>query len=514
MHDRLARPANTIDPIQDVAVNPQELRNASTRIFGLPSELLLRIFSSLAAEDYYLIQATRVCRRWRTVALDNSRLWARITISDVDPRYSGWKAEAYIQRSRGQLLDVYFNHSSEVVARNLAQMLRDHTSRLRTLVVEVSNTAVVSCFMAHLRAGPVPHLETLHLLSKGASSNDKGVVHEFRSGRQLFLAPNDLGESVAHAPALRSLRLHPIHLSWRPEIYSGLSVLELRVPMMHPPSQRRILQILRQCPGLESLHLELSSLISFTAPEGGPVSLPSLSACTLASLPPASIAELLSHMALPATTRYRIITTEQYTDFDRPDYTVLPEDCSRLAGLVNIRMMEFAVNAAKELLHIRCYHSSAGGLGDPVLQLDVSIQSEPDEVLTVFPQGFRVTELETLVVSGIGPEVSVVRMWRNIFCSAAKLRTLRLVGMDWEVIACAFQELMTLDHVGDLVCRELTDIELVDIEFEKEWLAGFLVICLKYRKACGFPLKRLDLLEARAVPNGMVGVLEELLCRT
>ncbi|KAI0685684.1 hypothetical protein C8T65DRAFT_747821 [Cerioporus squamosus] len=475
--DRLAQLEGSIDAIRDVVVHLRGLHNANAKVSRIPPELLTSIFSYLQDQDADLVRITLVCHEWRKVALDSSHIWTRVIVTS-----SVEKGEAYIQRSRRRLVDVYFKPSSDQVVWKFPRMLRLVADRLRAVVVEASDASTIGYLMAQMWSLSAPHLETLHLLGKVVTDFDRIVVEKLERGREMFIVPTNWEENLPHTPALRSLRLHPIGLSWHSTLYSGLSVLELRVPGMIQPTLGRVLEILRQCPGLESLHLDLSALVDPIVPEDDStdVSLPLLSTCTLVSLPPTSIADLLSHLILPPATRYRIVTRaiDRSMDLEPPDYAVLPEDCNRLTGLATIRMIEFSADIANGLVHIHCYHPSIGGLGDPILAHSVFVQNEVDEVFTALGSTFHLGEVDTPVVTGvrINTHAMVDEMWSSIFDGMQELRTLRLIGLDSHTIASAFDHLQS-EHWAGIPCSELEEIELVDVSLHERWLVRDLVDC-------------------------------------
>ncbi|RPD59209.1 hypothetical protein L226DRAFT_101906 [Lentinus tigrinus ALCF2SS1-7] len=501
--DRLVLLESSIEAIQEVCVRLRELRNAHTQASCIPPELLTRIFSYLVARDIDLVRATHVCHKWRQVALDSSCLWTRVTVTNVE------KAEAYITRSRLQLVDVFFESSSNHVVRRFSRLLKPLAHRLRTLVVEGSDASTVSYFMSALHYLPVPHLETLHLIGSVASDSDRRAVDVSKDGRKLFVTRYEDRVSFAHCPALRSLRLHPIGLSWDTDVYRGLTVLELRVPQMHHPSQKRILEILKQCPGLESLHLDLPALAHPTIPDSSwNISLPSLSMCTLVSLPPDNVAAILSHLTLPATTRFEIFTSEHARIGPTPSYAVLPRNRSRLAGVATIHTIEILI--LKRVLRLNCFHPRIWSLEEPVLILNLSLQSHAEDALSALPLNFDVSELEILVVAYLN-QVTADDMWSDIFHRAQKLRTLRLVGLSSLAVASVFKELRTQQQpmIGHPQCSALTDIELVDVSFRQAWLVAELLGCVEKRMEIGFPLKRLELLDCD-IPEGLVECLNAL----
>ncbi|KAI0689418.1 hypothetical protein C8T65DRAFT_700266, partial [Cerioporus squamosus] len=381
----------------------------------MPLKMLLSTYENSATRAYIsiafrlsfcsgssptLLRGTPISLEPPMSAADGFPLWTQIDVTSVE------KAKSSPGHATG----------------NFAKMLPHFTTRLRTLVVKVPNTATISYLMAHLHS-PVPHLKILHILGKVASDKDRHTVNLLKAS---------------------------CNLSWNPKIYSGLSVLELRILRMHIPSQMCILEILKQCPGLEPLHLELPALIRPIIPKDDPawnVSLPSLSACTLVSLLHKHLGSLLSHLLpqasyhhygleltsasatetcdpRPATSRPP--TEPKYRSSEAQKHRPPPSYC-RLRSPIKKPDLRLWILTSRII----------GGLGDPIFELEISIASEADEVLSVFPQNFKMTKLEMLVVSGIYIEESL-DIWWDIF---RKLRTLHLVSLDWETMSGAFEVL-------------------------------------------------------------------------
>ncbi|KAI0713477.1 hypothetical protein C8Q76DRAFT_583180, partial [Earliella scabrosa] len=72
------------------------VRNTGSKINRIPTELLVRIFSVLAAQNHNedLVHITHVCRAWRSIAVDNPHLWTHISITHPD------KTDTFLARAK------------------------------------------------------------------------------------------------------------------------------------------------------------------------------------------------------------------------------------------------------------------------------------------------------------------------------------------------------------------------------------------------------------------------------
>lgn len=240
------------------------------------------------------MRATHVCGRWRDVALDYTSLWTTITVTTLD------KATTFVGRAKGASLLSFVIREGRLLEA-LLPMLGGLTHRLRSLIVEVYDTVSVIGLMTCLDNNPVPYLVTLHVTGQTMNRQDYAAAAEFmeNGGRAIFMQTN-------HTPPLRSLLSNMFYPPWNSPIYSNLSALELD-SLMRGLSEEELLKILRQCPHLE--RLVLGSLAVGSASESFAacaVALPLLSRITLRDLPYAYLTQLLSHLILPAATRYDI----------------------------------------------------------------------------------------------------------------------------------------------------------------------------------------------------------------
>ncbi|KAI0648332.1 hypothetical protein C8Q79DRAFT_925264 [Trametes meyenii] len=503
---------NSVGAITDAVLHLQSLRNAGARVQRLPPELLVRIFSYCvwtSREDRDLITVTHVCRQWRAIALNNATLWRTIFVTSLA------KAEAFVQRSKRALLDVEYRGSIPV--RDFMPLLSSVTKRLRSLIVEVDDTMTIGYIMGRFDIGPPPHLETLHLVGKIGSVSDRQFVKMIRGGMAVFLVHDNI-----FMPSLRSLRLSPICVPWQTDIYSRLSVLELGTPDMVPPSEQRLLEILRQCPGLETLRLDFRDQCLPLAPKDDPgwiVSLPLLATFSIRSLLPASIASLLSHLTLPPSTRYEIFTQDQQCADSVRRYHLFPDDCSRLAGLTDFRKVEL-VHSPEGTVAFRLYHRTIGGDTDPVMLLSVAVKNMHSAVEGV-PSAMLKTADTFVIHSSEGHNDTAVD-WTTLLYSAPCIRSLCLVRPHQD-FSDVLRTLMRpgLDSSTDndgpqdgspptWLCPELTDLLLVGVLLSGED-EGLLVRFARERlQTANSAFRRLEIAESSGLSSSCTEWLTEL----
>ena len=130
----------------------------------LPTEIFVLI-AAFFAKDRDLIDATAVCRHWRTILLSSSQLWCNVGGSLL-------KIQAYLERSGPMPLVVNLS------CPELTELIVPHTSRLVSLALRVADPrSSFSQILGHLRH-PIPTLHTLHI-----SGGTRELIHtvEFAS---------------------------------------------------------------------------------------------------------------------------------------------------------------------------------------------------------------------------------------------------------------------------------------------------------------------------------------------
>ena len=502
--------------------------NTFSHIHHLPPELLTHIFANLVSTTLShvdLISATHVCRSWRAIALDSPELWTElIGLADIS------KARAFINRSKHLPLHVHMKRSLPPdVGRKLSNVVLTLSIRLRTLVIEVEHADKLATLINHMTSLSAPLLRTLHLL----------VDPE---GDQMLSEPDKMGDGVdifgadgepSHAPPIRSLRIHRICIPWTSSLYKDLSILEVKLARYQTrlPSQKRLLEILGQCPALTYLHLATTNLRSPRVPDDDPawlVSLPILSTIILEDMSPATIRGLLSHLSLPSATRYSFETHEDGNGL----FKIFPSDTSRLHGIGAYHRVELAGCIDEDWALLECYHESIGGLGDPLLSLRVRASAMLSPLRSVL-ESLDVSSAKIFVASNMwlgldrvyyadDDEEDQASEWDTLFTSCNELRALRFVypTEHSEFAIRAFNALADPRGVGDDLqergwmeslppCTQLREIELVSVDSLKPIQDALLHACRR-RKESGFPLARLELLEVDGVSQEVVQQLREL----
>ncbi|KAI0694173.1 hypothetical protein C8T65DRAFT_57902 [Cerioporus squamosus] len=389
-------------------------REAPVDITSFPIELLSELFSYLAWTrplETDLVVATHVCRLWRIAALGNPLLWAHVSATSLS------KARAFFERSKFAPLNVHISSPDDVEA--MLNLLRSNSARVRSLHVETSDLPTTAQCLLHLSQMHVPILESLRLDGPQQLSDPSTmrILHTLQSrcGQEHW---------SSCTPLLRHLHIRSLGIPWEAPLYQNLSVLDLRAPGMPPPSIIRLLDILRQCPDLESFALQtpmLSESSVLATDREGMVYLPLLRTFHLVGPPPARITEILEHLTLPPTTRYSLSTVD--IPILPSQYSVLPDDRSRLPGLSSFRAIDFKQVSPRNIL-LRCSHTTPD---DPVLTLAVSVTDIPAG-LVYLSRAVDVTAAHSLSISlQEGTEITFAD-WSDALCDFTSLSTLRLVG--------------------------------------------------------------------------------------
>jgi len=287
-----------IAPIRDeLALWRQEQVEVGLRrhIFCLPTEVLTEIFAyilpeTLAIDDEvdalqfesdwmlrherrhnHLLNVTRVCRRWRQICLSSPSLWTLLWITDDD--LSPLRAELSLQRSGDVPLEVAVCDSEGRKQRfpfnisankgfygpllhpllSLSRLFPQGPSRLKTLRIcsKAPPEHDFTCFTGWFDK-PAPILESFVFTTD--------TVFLTHIGAAAFRFPSLFG---GYTPALRKLSIEDVIIPWSSAIFKNLTFLRVRlcngILQNHARESEvelnRLLEILRDCPGLVTLEL-------------------------------------------------------------------------------------------------------------------------------------------------------------------------------------------------------------------------------------------------------------------
>lgn len=469
----------------------------------LPVELLTSIFSYLARSNTRqtdLVSATHVCHFWRTVALCHATLWANVFATSPP------KALAFFERSKEVLLDVHIASTCDL--ESIVQLLRTHSSRLRTLHVDAADAACAARYLTHFSQFTAPQLHSLRLDGPDVSAADAAVM---LSVHQDFYAFQHQQQESPDSELLsfQTVQMRPFCIPWSASIYRNLSVLDLRMPCVPTTCMSQLLHILRQCPDLESFRVHSCAFRRSTLPKDEPlVHLPKLDSFHLEGPPPAQIAELLRHISLPVTTRYTFSTSETR---DRPsDYSVLPSDRTHLPGLASLRAIEFSQVDSSSVI-LTAYNAVMPDV--PVVTLTVNV-ADPATAATRIASTFNVSAVETLTfalpavptktdLTSAGPHLL---LW-----DFTSVRTLRLIRYPTNSIRALLGALRTPPSqslcerrgvdisVAGLMCPKLETLAMLQVAPPCRLSTDLKWFCDERRKA-NCPLVRLQT-ELGALPQ-------------
>lgn len=373
--------------------------------------------------------------------------------------------------------------------------------------------------MEQLVSRPAPHLTALHLLRGSGEALQDSYYH--RAAPCHIYRNMDIHPARTPTPALRSLRLHPSFLSWRSDIFKNLSVLDIEAHQraLGLPNERGMLGVLRDCPSLVELRLCFKG--NFPGPSVSStdrmhdVTLPHLSTLSLEEFSPAGVANFLSHLTLPACTRYNLHLNQPGSDYTYPYFPrVFPEDLVRCPAISTTKAAELDFD--KDAL-LRVYPVDVES-NTPTVKFTLGLHGEYKPIPVVaIPDGV-LQSTETLVVIG-SPDNNAhdgTFNWLDVFRQVPRLRTLRLMGPD---AADLDETLLPLvqgagpDDV-ELICPQLECLEVVG----RRWYQAYTVLneesledIARSRNSGGHqrPLRRL-LLEKGHVSDECVERLREL----
>ncbi|KAG1788481.1 uncharacterized protein HD556DRAFT_860235 [Suillus plorans] len=219
-------------------------------LWRLPTEILSQIFNHCLPETIFLLSPlshrveapillTRICQRWKDVAVGTPDLWCRLYVEADD---EGWEQAAFcydlwLKRSRGRPLSLELGYHYPTKLRGL---LQPHMRRIKFLRVDVE---YFRDRHPHLFATDLPALQELTI--NGMVNHDIPPIAQF----------------ISRLPStMRSLKLNIIpcfrieHLSSLGSVWAYLT--DVQIAVCNPNAFLHLLQL---CPNLSSLNVPISS---------------------------------------------------------------------------------------------------------------------------------------------------------------------------------------------------------------------------------------------------------------
>ncbi|TBU53933.1 hypothetical protein BD310DRAFT_951751 [Dichomitus squalens] len=277
------------------------LHNAAAPIHTLPTELLVKIFGQ-TWQDRRSVHLTSVCRRWRSVYLSTPQFWAAGMAGSKDVRSVTVPSEhvaALLERSSPCLIhtEVLGPESPDVPdpMSALPVELSVHSHRVSSLSICMQSTRPVLDNLPRLLETSTPALETLHIYC-GHEKAQLGRIDLTSLPRfpeinlphlyEVFISPAEL------FPLFTARSLRRVSLSGSDPYARVIS-----------PDPMVLLQALRSCPNLETLHFG-----NYAIPDEWPVTgrvavihLPSLKERGIVETSNTSICAMLDALSVPPT---------------------------------------------------------------------------------------------------------------------------------------------------------------------------------------------------------------------
>ncbi|VDB84785.1 unnamed protein product [Peniophora sp. CBMAI 1063] len=421
-----------------------ERRNELAPISALPAELLARIFSHLAeswpvnSDSPHKATTTggwtrvaRVCRRWRSVAIDCASLWATIAVNGREP------IDLFLLRAREHVLSVVGQvRAKDVYDLSRLEHLLGQLGRLRSLDMHVlynsfgtdlpdAESIIFNCLTNH------PQIEHLSLHRAQPSY----LTGAFASTTANFHAPRLSNTFVSTASLLTTVRLVGYSYPWG--VRSG-SLRSLTVELSEPVyprgfSMHEMLDTLRGTPALERLVLthgfpDAPQDVQRFVEDQAAVPLPRLREMQLAShnetawillalveAQASAKINLRFHHSMSASPPTHVITMALSRFLQRPL-------CPEYKGLTLWQTHSTSIGVRLKVDSVADYQSETPA------DLELHMESDDlDELLLAILRVVSLEHIEALAIRGkcyTWPPEDV----RSLFANARRLRTVSLRG--------------------------------------------------------------------------------------
>ncbi|OAX33033.1 hypothetical protein K503DRAFT_560057 [Rhizopogon vinicolor AM-OR11-026] len=225
-----------------------EKEDGASTVWRLPVEMLHQIFIHCLPNTDHLkvspnmapILLTRICRRWREIAMDMPGLWCRLFVK-VRSDHEDWEQAAlwyglWLQRSQGLPLSLSI-YSLPSEAAKLQNLLQPYTTQISSLLLLSENAAIAAEF-------PFEDLPGLQDLTLSWRDNYRNVTNFARSISRLPCALRNL--------KLKRITVNPFESLSTCSVWTNLTSVEIMIYQAHES-----LDLLNLCPNLSSLNIGL-----------------------------------------------------------------------------------------------------------------------------------------------------------------------------------------------------------------------------------------------------------------
>ncbi|KZT09457.1 uncharacterized protein LAESUDRAFT_748109 [Laetiporus sulphureus 93-53] len=479
----------------------KELRNALAPINSLPEEVLIEIFYIVAKTSIAdIVRISRVCRHWRAIALASPKLWTNITLTKL-PR-----AATFLRRSKNVALTYHIEriertNSHRIDERQLRRAVAP--ARMRCLKASLFDAGDMDQLISTLDS-PAPYLQELSL--RLLKADNYTIELGLETIQTLF------GDST---PSLRSLTLKQISISWTSGLYSNLahlSVTDLSQEWL--PSVDRFLEVLVQCPSLQTLDIQCLRDELPIIYEGQPASraqrvqLPLLENLTFSYVPKGWLASVLDGVSLTSRTVMKLLALHDTEDRMRP-YTMLPENRSHLPLFSNTR--RFEIFSSEERLVIQLHQDASTPFIEPSCTIELH-DIIPEVAFANAFSCFSLNDVEALVLCEPSPSSAIAtkQQWTSMLREIPNLSSIRIIDFDSNVLSALLKALRMPGEGGLRICPQLKHLDIVGVSETTDELKNELVECVRFLSSAGCPLETVELMDLKGWSDEDVNNLRDI----
>jgi hypothetical protein len=312
---------DTVLRISVILRKAKNIKNRFAPINQLPPETLA-LTATFFVKQRDLINATAVCKQWRTTLLSFPRLWH-------NPGGSSLELEAYLERSKSIPIEVNLSSSQLIVS------ITPHTSRLTALTMWVDDSPDFYHITTHLQ-NPIPTLQSLGILTRNPLLRTLELPPGLRDG--LFLHLKKL--SLNGISSFRAFHPFP-HIT---ELFLGTNEYAQN-------STTTLLNVFGRLPGLEKVYVTFHNSWNTDIDLPTVVTLPCVQEMCLSAInmnrPTDSLAvpPILQFLELPKATSLTIRQSSSPNSWDLPTlpFRFFSERLPNYVELPDLRIQTTAV---------------------------------------------------------------------------------------------------------------------------------------------------------------------------
>ena len=476
---------STIQQLWSEITEPLTAHNEITLATALPPELLSNIFGYLcgrAGVGADLIRATRVCKRWRAVALEDPLLWT------IFPAHNVSCVTACLARSKDGPISLTL---AAIMPPTMELVLARITRRIRSLYVAIPEAEDIKTLLKRL-SRPAPLLEELHIAYLADSDPRRGRDPIEVRSFPLF------GSQV---PSLLSLTLNGVVFPFNlPDTLSHLDYsIESEVYL------EEILPVLAELRLLESL--KLAARVDGYA-DDVTADLLNLASLVLKLDIPRPISRLLSALSLPASVNVDISANLGHDGFGMDSFGdivhgITPSSHPGLRSLTGMRRLQLSWDA--EHLLLQAHRDPDDYAKTPAWSISARWAANSWTGLVDCRRTFDTSLIEVLIVtwkpaSRVQPQHS--EGWAALLRSMPTLKTLRLIHLGQKDPRFLLSVMWGLTADGDLVCPSLEIIEMLDVDMSRLVLNLHMLTDVRGSGQGGGALKRVELFNCKLDTSG------------